>query len=113
MNEDSLIRENQAYEGTHGISQRCRGKGFQPAFRDAHGRVELSRQRNGEPATIHLISWLPQEWAASISVSGAIVTLKPGIVSGFVRGGNFFTREEAASQGDNALPVKQEIPPSR
>lgn len=101
MNDDTLVQQNRDYDGTCGISANCRRHGFQPAFREENtGRVELSRQRNGEPCPMHLISWLPQEWAADAAASGAIVTLKPGIVAGFVYNGAFYTREQAA-RGDN------------
>jgi hypothetical protein len=99
MNEQTLHQENEAFRGTRGVSENNCGRGFQPAFRDSEtGRVEVSRQQNGEPATIHIISWLPPEWGASVGEDGAILALKPGIDCGFVHDGAFYTREEAAEE---------------
>ena len=97
MNDDTLHRENREYAGTQGVSQACQEDGFQPAFQDQRtGRIELSRQRDGNPANIHMIGWLPREWAATTGKSGTIMSLKPEIVSGFVRDGIFYTREAVA-----------------
>lgn len=100
MNEKTLHNENRQFQGTHGVSENCRATGFQPAFKDQDsGRIELSRQKSGEPATMHLISWLPREWAESTGQCGAVLTLKPGIVSGFVKDGVFYTRDEVTCLG--------------
>lgn len=97
MNAQILQRENFRFAGTRGISENSRTLGFVPAFKQvASGRVEISRLENGRPAPMHLINWLPTEWAASRRVDGSIDSLKPGIVAGFVRDGVFYTREQTA-----------------
>ena len=99
MNEQTLQQENEAYRGTRGVSENNRDRGFQPAFRDSDtGRIEVSRLQSGEPATMHIISWLPQEWAAETAADGAVMALKPGIDCGFVSDGVFYTREQAAEE---------------
>ena len=95
----TLRRESAPYAGTCGDSgTACRNR-FQPAFRDADGRVELARLADGRPAPMHLIATLPAVWANLFDASGNIIQLKAGIVAGFVRDDRFYTREEAAAAG--------------
>lgn len=97
MDNHALRMENIAYAGTFGVSQNNRGEGFKAAFRnETNGRVELPRFENGSPAPVHIISWLPDEWAAAKNQDGTIKELKPGIVAGFTRHGVFYNREQAA-----------------
>ena len=51
------------------------------------------------PAPIHLMEGLPEEWAVGHDVKGRITSVKPTIISGFVRGDDFYTREQAAKAG--------------
>ncbi|HKI75245.1 MAG TPA: hypothetical protein VJ998_11390 [Pseudomonadales bacterium] len=89
--------ENLAFSGTSGVSDQTRASGFQPAFKDLQtGRVEIARTRIGLPATCHMIDWLPRDWARTLSHNGRVSSLRSGIISGFVRQGVFFTREELA-----------------
>jgi hypothetical protein len=39
---------------------------------------------------------LPEEWVADRDAGGCPRALKPSIVAGFVRDGEFYTREQAA-----------------
>ena len=97
MDNQTLRSENLTYEGTSGISQNNRASGFRPAFMDtSSGQIEISRLKDGQEAPIHMISWLPEEWAVSIDEDGLVIELKATIVAGFERGGSFYTREEAA-----------------
>ncbi|XOV86739.1 MAG: hypothetical protein ACFHX7_17425 [Pseudomonadota bacterium] len=95
MDKSTLKTENTFYRGSAGVSQNNRCHGFLPAFRDTRsGRVEVSRMKNGNPAPVHLIDWLPKGWALETGPDGAIRSLRPEIVSGFVRNGVFYTRQE-------------------
>ncbi|MEE4300733.1 MAG: hypothetical protein V2J24_14940 [Pseudomonadales bacterium] len=68
-----------------------------PAFRDSRtGRIEISRFEDGRPAPMHLIEGLPDEWALAHDADGHIRVLKAEIACGFVCGGRFYTRAEAA-----------------
>lgn len=99
MNRHTLKQENRAFTGTAGVSPNNARAGFVPAFRDeATGRVEFARMADGSCAPMHIITFLPLEWALVCDTGGGIIELKPGIVSGFCRDGEFFTREEAAAQ---------------
>ncbi|MGI9315696.1 MAG: hypothetical protein ACR2QW_00070 [bacterium] len=98
MNKQTLRLENLAYSGTKGISQNNSKSGFRPAFLNSKsGRVEISRMESGCPAPVHLIDWLPREWASTIGKDGSVKSLIPEIISGFSRNGTFYTREETAS----------------
>ena len=93
----SLRRENRDFAGTTGISINNKTWGFIPAFYDKKtGRAEISRYFDGRPAHIHLVEGLPEDWAADHDVKGRITSLIPTIISGFVRGTAFYTREQAA-----------------
>jgi len=96
MDNQTLRSENLRFAGTKGISENNRCYRFKPAFLDkSTGRIEIARQENGQAATMHLISWLPTDWATSIR-DGKVNALKPEIISGFELEGAFYTRDEAA-----------------
>ncbi|UCE77749.1 MAG: hypothetical protein JSU62_06160 [Gammaproteobacteria bacterium] len=95
---ETLRRQNLAFVGTGGVSQENRGSGFRPAFYDpATGRAELARFADGRPAPMHLLDGLPEEWVAQRDNSGHIAAIKPTVIAGFIRGGFFYTREQAAA----------------
>jgi hypothetical protein len=97
LTEKRLRQENLAFVGTSGVSADAASQRFRPAFRDPEtGRVELSRFEDGRPAPVHVIFGLPAEWVIERDADGHVVAVKEQIQSGFVRGGAFFTREEAA-----------------
>jgi hypothetical protein len=92
-----LGQENLAFSHTHGTSQTNRGNGFMPAFCNTEsGQVELSRFADGGLAPMHLLDGLPEDWVATRDDLDGITAVKPAVVAGFVRGGRFYTREEAA-----------------
>ncbi|MCZ6889527.1 MAG: hypothetical protein O7H39_13610 [Gammaproteobacteria bacterium] len=94
---ESLHLENLAFAGTRGISENARPQRFVPAFCDSEtGRIEIARFASGKPAPWHVIEGMPDEWAAEHNGMGEICALKSTIVAGFVRDGEFFTREQAA-----------------
>lgn len=91
-----LEKENRQYAGTGGLSENNAQARFVPAFKDAYtGQIEISRYRDGRPAPFHLIDGLPDEWITNRDVVGNVVELKDTVISGFVRLGRFFTRQEA------------------
>lgn len=93
----SLMRENQQYAGTGGVSENNAQACFVPAFKDSFtGQVEISRYRDGRPAPFHLVDGLPDEWVSHRDLTGRVVKIKASVISGFVRFGQFFTRQEAS-----------------
>ncbi len=98
VNAKSLRRENRDFAGTTGVSINNKTLGFVPAFYDKNtGRAEISRFSDGSPAPIHLMEGLPEEWAVAHDADGKITSVIPTIISGFVRGADFYTREQAAA----------------
>jgi hypothetical protein len=92
-----LSAENEAFAGTGGISSNNREARFVPAFReDRSGRVEVARHENGQPAAMHLLCCLPEEWVTGRDEKGRIVAVLDSVEAGFLRDGVFFTRAEAA-----------------
>lgn len=97
MDNQTLRLENITFAGTTGISENNNACGFKPAFLDKNtGRVELARLGNGQPAPVHIINWLPREWATSYHDDGTVKRLIPGVISGFVCNTVFYTREQVA-----------------
>ena len=95
---ERLREENETFAGTGGVSANNGQARFVPAFRDSDsGRVELARTEDGARAAMHLLCCLPDGWVTERDDVGRILTLKDSVVAGFVRDGEFYTREEAAS----------------
>jgi hypothetical protein len=92
-----LSHENELYAQTRGVSQANREFGWRPGYlNQATGEVELSRFADGRPAPIHILDGLPEHWVLERDADGHVVAAEPEIVSGFLRDGRFFTREQAA-----------------
>ncbi|MCC5809463.1 MAG: hypothetical protein JJU06_03735 [Ectothiorhodospiraceae bacterium] len=97
MTKQRLERENLAYRYTGGVSQENRCSGFVPAFRDAEtGTVYRSLCSRGNPAPFHCLDGLPDTVVIERDEGGLPKTLKPSLEAGFVRDGEFYTRDQAA-----------------
>ena len=89
-----LRLENLAYAGSGGVSQANRSSGFVPAFLDAiTGEAYRSRFADGSPAPFHLLEGLPPSVLVG---TGDTIRAREGLVSGFLRNGEFSTRAQAA-----------------
>jgi len=98
MTELKLQLENGRYCGTGGVSSNSRGAGFHPAFMDVGTRdVYPSCFADGRVAPFHILDGLPEELVLGRSASGRVAAIKPSVISGFVRAGVFYTRDEAAA----------------
>ena len=96
LNDDALLQENRHFAGTAGISANNRTMEFIPAFMDTQtGNVYLSRFPNGMPAPIHILVGLPDSLTETNGASGAALSIKSSVISGFVREKIFYSREEA------------------
>lgn len=81
----------------HGPGPNAPDLGFHPAFRNnASGSIYLSRYADGRPAPMHLVANLPPDLAQEWTPEGRVSSLKASVISGYVRAGRFYTREEAA-----------------
>lgn len=97
LSKATLLEENLAYVGTGGLSQENRSAGFIPAFYDAEtGRAEIARFADGRPAPMHLLDGLPTEWVKKRDAAGRASAVKGSVISGFIRGPYFYTRQQAA-----------------
>lgn len=94
-----LIRENLQFAGSGGVSQENAERGFRPAFRDSLSlRVYPSCFADGRAAPFHLVDGLPAEAVEARDARGRVLRIKASVVSGFVRGDRFYTREEASRE---------------
>jgi len=97
MNEELIRKQNVAFAGTGGRSEENRNLGFRPAFFDfATQTIYLSRFANGRPAPFHMLDGLPEEVVVDRSPTGRVISAKATLISGFERGGFFYTRTAAA-----------------
>ena len=93
-----LKEQNERFMNTGGRSQENRSEGFRPAFSDTStGAVYLSCFADGRPAPMHMLDGLPQEVVVSRNECGRVTEVKESVIAGFVRGGLFYTREQAAA----------------
>lgn len=98
LTQQTLKEENLAFVGTAGVSENNRSAGFFPAFMDtATGRAVISRFADGRPAPLHLLEGLPAEWVVERDAAGRITAIKDSVQAGFIRGGYFYTRAQAAA----------------
>lgn len=98
MTELKLQLENRIYCGTGGVSSNGRTAGFSPAFMDLETRaVHPSCFADGRMAPFHILDGLPDELVLARSGCGRVAAIKPSVISGFVRAGLFYTRDEAAA----------------
>ncbi|MEN8178891.1 MAG: dihydroorotase [Pseudomonadota bacterium] len=100
-----LEEENARFADSPGISINNRDQGFRPAFQDMRtGFCMISQFADGRPAPIHILDGLPEEWIEVRESNGQAIRACPQIISGFVRNGCFYTRDEASqvilNQGD-------------
>jgi len=96
MTKLGLRLETLRLRGRGGVSANNRDCGFRPAFLDSSTNTPyLSRFKDGQPAPFHLLDGLPDDVVVTRSASGQVQAVKSTVVSGFVRAGWFYTREEA------------------
>ena len=101
-----LYAESHLHRGSGGCSEGNADLGFRPAFRDTDtGRVYSSCFGDGRPAPVHLYDGLPDDVVIERTASGHVTTVKSSVVSGFVRCGRFYTREEAAAAVRDTMPA--------
>ncbi len=94
-----LAWENQRHKKTRGISQNCHHAGYAPAFQNRlTGETRMSTFADGSPAAVHLLDGLPDHWVISRDADNHVTEVLDTVVSGFVRDGVFFTREQVAQR---------------
>jgi hypothetical protein len=94
----TLRAEHRIFAGTGGISQNNRSQDFQPGSYDAEsGQMAISCFADGRPAPIHVLDGVPANWVTARNAGGGILSIKASVVSGFICGGRFYSRAEAAA----------------
>lgn len=94
--QQQLADENARFAGTKGVSAENADQGFRPAFCDTQTqRIYASRFADGRAAPFHMVDGLPAEVVEDRDAAGHVTRIKASVISGFVRMGHFFTREEA------------------
>ena len=92
-----LGRENQRFKDSAGVSGKNREWGFKPAFFDTqNGGIYISRFADGRPASVHVLDGLPPQLVIARTENGHVRSIKASVISGFVRNGQFYTRDQAA-----------------
>ncbi len=92
-----LKQQNLDFRGTGGVSQDNSSHGFIPAFIDQiTGEYYLSRFADGRIAPVHVLDGLPEYLVAERKENGAVAAAVDNVTAGFVFGGLFYTREQAA-----------------
>lgn len=97
IDDGTLRRDNQRFQGTGGVSRGNASLGFRPAFFDyATHTIYRSCFRDGRAAPFHLLEGLPDEAVAIRAPDGRVVAAKATLIAGFERNGYFYTRAAAA-----------------
>ena len=102
---DDLVADSESHRGTGGVSEENGGFGFRPAFLDA-GESCTARafrtalRRPSIFSTVRLKNW----WRVA-NECGRVAAVKAFLISGFVRFGRFYTRDEAAAVVSQTLPA--------
>lgn len=92
-----LESQNEAYAGTGGVSQNNRAAGFAPAYQNlATGEAVISRFADGRPSPVHVLDGLPDAWVTARDEQGHVRQTLATVIAGFMRGGVFYTRDDAA-----------------
>ncbi len=96
LTREQLELQTEYYRGTGGTSHDNHDSGFVPAFQDtASGEVFRSRQADGSPAAVHVLDGLPAHFVLKRDLDGHVLAVREGIVPGFIREDQFYTRAEA------------------
>ena len=97
LSKAALYRQNQTFGRSGGVSEQNRHRGFVPAFYETQShKAVVSRFANGIAAPIHVLEGLPEAWVVERDQTNRVITVKGSVIAGFLRDGQFYTREQAA-----------------
>lgn len=106
-----LTLQTREFSGRGGVSAESQSYGFIPAYQDAEsGCVFLSRFGDGRLAPVHILEGLPADAVLKRDAAGRVLAVKGSLVPGFVRGGRFYTREQAAALVREDEPEEGPLP---
>jgi len=90
----ALRQQSRVYQGSGGSSSGSQAAGFLPAFLDqATGHTYASTFADGSAAPMHLLDGLPECLTVRRSHTGKVTAVHGCVVPGFLRGGEFFSRQ--------------------
>lgn len=95
MSQSLIAQQQGAYDQLGGAIFTDVSFGFMPAFKDLKTEeIHLSVYHSGELAVVHVLDNLPQNWVDEWGEDGHAISLKHGIIAGFMRNGDFYTLSE-------------------
>jgi len=95
MTHQQALQQQGAYYKFNGAVFSDASFGFLPAFKNMHTQqTHLSTDADGNIAVMHLLDGLPDCWVDEKDADGRALTLRSGIVAGFMRNNEFFTLSE-------------------
>jgi len=93
---EALENENRVFAGTTGVSDNSRPCGFLPGFKDEEtGELYVSKRADGSVALVHMLEGLPDYLILARTRNGRVIAVKTSVIAGFIRDGQFYTREQA------------------
>lgn len=96
-NSGILLKQNHRHRGTGGTSQNNKKFKFSPAFFDSSSKtIYLSCYADGKPAPIHMLDGLPKKLLKNRTITDSLINAKNALVSGYISGHKFLTRQQAA-----------------
>ena len=99
MSQSQVAEQQGACAQLGGAVFRDASFGFMPAFKNINNQeVHLSAYDSGELAVVHVLDNVPDEWVAEWGNDGRPSSLKPGIIAGFMRFGEFYTLSEISNE---------------
>ena len=94
---EELKRQRARHKGSGGSSEENRNAGFRPAFMDVDSHLVFqSLTAEGQPAPVHVLDGLPEHLIVERDEDGLVTRIREQVVAGFLRDGQFYTRDEAA-----------------
>ena len=92
-----LGKQHARFKGTGGVSQTSQVRDLVPGFFDTlTGTMDVARFRDRTPAPCHLLDGVPDDWVVRRDCAGRVMAVRGTVVAGFIRGEQFYTREQAA-----------------
>jgi len=95
MSHHQAVTQQGAYSQFNGVVFSDISFGFMPAFKNLKTQqIHLSKDQYGDLSIMHLFDGLPDCWVQEQDGQGVALSLKPEIIAGFMRNGEFYTLSE-------------------
>lgn len=98
MTQQQVLQIKPIMCGTQGAIFSDVSFGFFAAFKNLHDeQIHLSMDQQGKISFMHLFDHLPAEWINEWDSQGRAMSLRSGIIAGFMRNSQFYTLTELMS----------------